>query len=74
MQKYNAGAVFPGILMGQKPFIVPIPGTTNAQHVLENIGAVSVKLSSDELKEIRSSNSKIQLVGVRTLEFALKDQ
>ena len=61
-------------LMAQNSFIVLISGTTNAKHMLESIGAVSVKPTQDELKEIRSSISKIRLVGVRPSESAMKDQ
>lgn len=61
-------------LMAQKPWIVPIPGTTKMEHMNENIGAASVKITPDELAQIRSAISKIQLVGVRTPESGLKDQ
>jgi aryl-alcohol dehydrogenase-like predicted oxidoreductase len=63
-----------GWLLAQKPWIVPIPGTTNPRHLEENLGAVNVKLSPAELQEIRASLSKITLVGVRTPDSALKDQ
>jgi aryl-alcohol dehydrogenase-like predicted oxidoreductase len=63
-----------GWLLAQKPWIVPIPGTTNPRHLEENLGAVNVKLTPAELQEIRASLSKITLVGVRTADSALKDQ
>jgi aryl-alcohol dehydrogenase-like predicted oxidoreductase len=63
-----------GWLLAQKPWIVPIPGTTNPRHLEENLGAVNVKLTPAELQEIRASLSKIALVGVRTPDSALKDQ
>lgn len=60
-------------LLAEKPFIVPIPGTTKLHHVKENMGALSVKFSDDELKEFRQAFEKIELVGVRTQESALDD-
>jgi aryl-alcohol dehydrogenase-like predicted oxidoreductase len=63
-----------GWLLAQKPWIVPIPGTTNPRHLEENLGAAAVKLTPTELQEIRTSLSKITLVGVRTPDSALKDQ
>jgi aryl-alcohol dehydrogenase-like predicted oxidoreductase len=63
-----------GWLLAQKPWIVPIPGTTNRQHMEENLGGAAVKLTPAELGEIRASLSRITLVGVRSRESALKDQ
>ncbi len=63
-----------GWLLAQKPWIVPIPGTTNPRHLEENLGAVNVKLTAVEMQEIRAVLSKITLVGVRTPDSALKDQ
>src|SRR5690606_9508224 len=60
-------------LLAEKPFIVPIPGTTKLHHVKENMGALSVKFSEDELKEFRQAFEKIELVGVRTPESVLTD-
>jgi aryl-alcohol dehydrogenase-like predicted oxidoreductase len=62
-----------GWLLAQKPFIVPIPGTTNPHHLNENIRAASVKFSDDELGEIRTAVSKIKLQGVRAPETVLRD-
>lgn len=53
-----------GWLMAQKPFIVPIPGTTNPQHLIENMGCLNVKFTPEELSDFRSEFSKIELVGV----------
>jgi aryl-alcohol dehydrogenase-like predicted oxidoreductase len=61
-------------LLAQKPFIVPIPGTTNPHHLIENLGAAGVKFTADELREIRAAFSKIKLQGVRAPESALTDQ
>ena len=52
-------------LMAQKPWIVPIPGTTQMAHMLENIGADAVKFTADELAELNQSVSAIQVRGAR---------
>ncbi len=52
-------------LLAQKPWIVPIPGTTKLNRLDENIGAVSVELSSDDLREIDIAASKIEVQGAR---------
>ena len=52
-------------LLAQKPWIVPIPGTTKLHRLEENIGAVAVELSEDDLREIDSAASKITVEGER---------
>ena len=52
-------------LLAQKPWIVPIPGTTKLHRLEENIAAPAVELSSDDLREIESAASKITLQGAR---------
>jgi aryl-alcohol dehydrogenase-like predicted oxidoreductase len=52
-------------LLAQKPWIVPIPGTRKLERLDENIGAVAVKLNSDDLREIESALSKITVQGAR---------
>jgi aryl-alcohol dehydrogenase-like predicted oxidoreductase len=52
-------------LLAQKPWIVPIPGTTKLSRLEENIGAVDVELTSDDLREIDSAASKIDIEGAR---------
>jgi aryl-alcohol dehydrogenase-like predicted oxidoreductase len=52
-------------LLSQKPWIVPIPGTTKLNRLEENIGAVAVELTSDDLREIESAASKITIQGAR---------
>jgi len=52
-------------LLAQKPWIVPIPGTTKQSRLQENIGAVSLELSQDDLKKIESAASKIEVKGAR---------
>lgn len=59
-------------LLAQKPWIVPIPGTTKLNRLEENIGAAAVQLTSDDLHEIDSAASKIKLQGARLPEAALK--
>lgn len=61
-------------VMAQKPFIVPIPGTTKLHHVKENQGALDISFTDAELKEFRADLEKIELVGVREPETALIDQ
>jgi aryl-alcohol dehydrogenase-like predicted oxidoreductase len=52
-------------LLAQKPWIVPIPGTTKLKRLEENIGAVEVELSVDDLREIDAAASKIRVEGER---------
>jgi aryl-alcohol dehydrogenase-like predicted oxidoreductase len=52
-------------LLAQKPWIVPIPGTTKVSRLDENIGSVAIKLTSDDLREIDSATSKITVEGDR---------
>jgi aryl-alcohol dehydrogenase-like predicted oxidoreductase len=52
-------------LLAQKPWIVPIPGTTKLARLDENIGAVAIELSPDDLREIDSAASKITVHGAR---------
>jgi len=52
-------------LLAQKPWIVPIPGTTKLKRLEENIGAASIELTSDDLREINSAASKIKVQGAR---------
>src|SRR5271170_6343140 len=52
-------------LLAQKPWIVPIPGTTKLHRLEENIGAVAVELTADDLREIESASSNIKVQGAR---------
>jgi len=52
-------------LLAQKPWIVPIPGTTKPHRLEENIGAVSIELTSDDLREIESAAARISVQGDR---------
>jgi aryl-alcohol dehydrogenase-like predicted oxidoreductase len=52
-------------LLAQKPWMVPIPGTTKLHRLDENIGAVSVELTPDDLRDIENAASKITVQGAR---------
>src|SRR5277367_2139669 len=52
-------------LLAQKPWIVPIPGTTKLDRLEENIGAVSIELTPDDLRDIDIAASKITVLGAR---------
>ncbi len=52
-------------LLAQKPWIVPIPGTTKLHRLEENIGAVNVRLSPEDLRELETAASKIAVQGAR---------
>jgi len=55
-------------LLAQKPWIVPIPGTTKLERLEENLGAAEVELTPDDLREIDSASSKIKIEGTRYTE------
>ena len=59
-------------LLAQKPWIVPIPGTTKLHRLDENIGAAAVELTSDDLREIDSAASQITVQGARYPEELMK--
>src|SRR5579859_7544184 len=59
-------------LLAQKPWIVPIPGTTKLSRLDENIKAVSVELTDDDLREIDTASSKITAKGARYPEHLQK--
>lgn len=52
-------------LLAQKPWIVPIPGTTNKDHLIQNIGAAKVQFSQEELVALNTAVSSIQIKGQR---------
>lgn len=58
-------------LLAQKPWIMPIPGTTKLHRLDENLGALAVELTSDDLREIDAEASKIALKGARLPESSL---
>ncbi len=59
-------------VLAQKPFIVPIPGTRNIDHLNENVGAINVHLTPADLREIESAVSKIKVHGGRMNEEQMK--
>ena len=52
-------------LLGQKPWIAPIPGTTKLKRLEENIGAAEIELTANDLREIENAASKIKVQGAR---------
>jgi aryl-alcohol dehydrogenase-like predicted oxidoreductase len=58
-------------LLAQKPWIVPIPGTTKLHRLEENIGAASVELTADDLREIEDGAAGIETQGARLPQAAL---
>jgi aryl-alcohol dehydrogenase-like predicted oxidoreductase len=52
-------------LLAQKPWIVPIPGTTKLERLEENIGAVAIELTADDLRELDAVTAKITVQGAR---------
>ena len=59
-------------LLAQKPWIVPIPGTTKLHRLEENLGAENVELTMDDLKQIDEAASRLKLEGARLPEAVLK--
>jgi aryl-alcohol dehydrogenase-like predicted oxidoreductase len=59
-------------LLAQKPWMVPIPGTTKLHRLVENIGATAVELTLDDRGEIETAASKITIQGARLPEAVLK--
>jgi aryl-alcohol dehydrogenase-like predicted oxidoreductase len=56
-------------LLAQKPWIVPIPGTTQMAHMLENSGAADVRFTAEELNDFNTALSKIEIKGERLPSF-----
>ena len=57
-------------LLAQKPWIVPIPGTTKRHRLEENLGAADVELTADDLRDIEAAASQIAVQGARYSEQA----
>lgn len=70
-QQKNAtpGQISLAWLLAQKPWIVPIPGTTQLEHMTENTGAGDIKLSADEWKQFNAELAGIQIKGDRLPPF-----
>src|SRR5215471_17683280 len=64
-KKVTAAQIALAWLLAQKPWIAPIPGTTKMHRLEENIGAASVELTSEDLREIESAASQIEVQGAR---------
>jgi aryl-alcohol dehydrogenase-like predicted oxidoreductase len=64
-KKATAAQIALAWLLAQKPWIVPIPGTTKLHRLEENIGAFDVKLSPEDLRELDTAASKIAVQGAR---------
>jgi aryl-alcohol dehydrogenase-like predicted oxidoreductase len=64
-KKATSAQIALGWLLAQKPWIVPIPGTTKLKRLEENIGAASVELTSNDLREIENAAAKITVQGAR---------
>jgi aryl-alcohol dehydrogenase-like predicted oxidoreductase len=60
-------------LLAQKPWIVPIPGTRNLDHLNENLGAINVQLTPTDLREIEAAFAKIKVHGGRMGEKYMRD-
>ena len=56
-------------LLAKKPWLVPIPGTTKLHRLEENLGAVHVALSADDLRELEEASARIEIRGARYPEF-----
>jgi aryl-alcohol dehydrogenase-like predicted oxidoreductase len=56
-------------LLAKKPWIVPIPGTTKLRRLEENLGAVDVTLSTDDLHDLEEASARIEIHGARYPEF-----
>ena len=59
-------------LQAQKPWIVPIPGTTQMEHMKENIGADAIKFSDSELQTFNKELNEINILGERLPEYVLQ--
>jgi aryl-alcohol dehydrogenase-like predicted oxidoreductase len=67
-KKVTSAQVALAWLLAKKPWIVPIPGTTKLNRLEENIGAASVELSPEDLRELESAASQIEVQGARYSE------
>jgi aryl-alcohol dehydrogenase-like predicted oxidoreductase len=69
-KKATPGQIAIAWILAQKPWIIPIPGTTKLNRLEENVGAANVTLSREDLRQIDAAASEIQLVGERYPEAA----
>lgn len=68
----TSGQVALAWLLARKPFIVPIPGTTKVEHLEENLGALAVQLSAEDMQELERSFAGLRVQGTRTPEGLMK--
>ena len=71
-KKASAPQIALAWLLAQKPWVVPIPGTTQRERLTENLGAVTIDLTPDDLREIDAAASKIDVQGARLPEAVLR--
>lgn len=71
-KKVTPAQIALGWLLAQKPFIVPIPGTTKLKRLEENLGAATLEFTTEEVKELTEASSKMKMVGARLNENLLK--
>lgn len=70
-KKSTPGQISLAWLLAQKPWIVPIPGTTQMAHMLENVGATEVKFTVDDLKQFNQELATISIKGLRLPQAVL---
>ena len=61
-------------MLAERPFVVPIPGTTKLHHLDENLGALTVRITPEELLQFRSQLAQITVVGARSSREAFRNQ
>jgi len=71
-KKATAAQVALAWLLDQKPWIVPIPGTTKLHRLEENLAAASVELSCEDLKQLETAAAKVEVLGARYPEALQK--
>lgn len=69
MQALGLAQIALAWLLAQKPWIVPIPGTRNLDHLNENLAAINVQLTAEDLRELETAFSKIKVHGGRMNEW-----
>ena len=73
-KKETAAQIALAWLLAQKPWIVPIPGTTKLSRVEENLGAADVELTPEDLREVEIGTSSIAFHGARLPESILRSR
>ena len=57
-----------GMVLAQKPWIVPIPGTTKSHRLTENNGADLIEFTIEELRDLEQASAQVKIVGARYTE------